>query len=48
MLECHEFRITVHHVWSVEGKLVLGRALIGQHSWNVLGSTSAWEQSTCN
>ena len=47
MLECHEFTITVQHVWSVEEKkLLLGRALMGQYVWKILGSESAWEKPT--
>lgn len=46
MLECHEFTLTVQHVWSVEEKLLLGRALMGQYVWKILGCESAWEKST--
>ena len=48
MLECHELTIYVHHFRSVEGKLLLERALMGQYAWKVLSSESALEQSTCN
>ena len=46
MLKCHEFTVTVHHVSSVEEKLLLGRAPMGQYVWKVLRSESAWEKST--
>ena len=29
VLEFYKFTITVYHVWSVEEKLLLGRALMG-------------------
>ena len=48
MLKCHEFTITLHHVWSVEEKLLLGRSLMGQYVWKVLSSELTLEQPTCN